>query len=109
MGLRAWMKRRRLEKKCRRVLRDLFRNPALLKGTSLRPAHSSRCVFLGCEDDNGRVSEILFGIMRHPRPYAFSRQAHEVIEYYRYDLARSRIEVEKGINLTRLQGQDACD
>ena len=52
---------------------------------------------------------IRFGILRHPRPYAFSRQAHEVIEYYSYDLSGPRIKVDEGVNLTRLRGQDACD
>ena len=109
MGLRTWLKRRRLEKKARRLLRGLFRDGSLLAGTSLRPKHSSRCVFLDCEARHGELTVIRFGILRHPRPYAFSRQSHEVIEYYRYDLAESRIRVEKGINLTRLRGQDACD
>lgn len=109
MGLRNWIKRRRLEKKARKMLRDLFRDPALLAGTSLRPSHSSRCVFLDCEAHDEEITMVLFGILRHPRPYAFSPQAHEVIEYYSYDLASSRIQVEKGVNLTRLRGQDACD
>ena len=109
MGLRDWLKRRRLEKQCRRLLRDLFRDPALLKGTSLRPAHSSRCVFIDLEARGGELAVIRFGILRHPRPYAFSRQSHEVIEYYTWDLPASRIQVERGINLTRLQGNDSCD
>ena len=52
---------------------------------------------------------IRFGILRHPRPYAFSRQSHEVIEYYTWDLSIPLVKVEEGLNLTRLQGQDACD
>ena len=107
--MRDWLKRRRLEKQCRRLLRDLFRDSALLKGTSLRPAHSSRCVFIDLEARGGELTVIRFGILRHPRPYAFSRQSHEVIEYYTWDLPASRIQVERGINLTRLQGNDSCD
>ena len=109
MGLRTWLKRRRLEKKARRMLQDLFRDGSLLRGTSLRPRHSSRSVFLGFEACEGELAVIRFGILRHPRPYAFSRQSHEVIEYYRYDLKEPRIKVMKGLNLTRLHGQDACD
>jgi len=109
MGLRAWMKRRHLGKKARRMLRDLFQDRGLLGGTSLRPSHSSRCVFLNFEARDGELTVIRFGILRHPRPYAFSRQSHEVLEYYSWDLPGSRIRVERGINLTRLQGHDSCD
>ena len=109
MGIQAWLERKKLEKKARARLRELFRDPALLAGTSLRPSHSSRYVFLDCEARDGEPAVIRFGILRHPRPYAFSRQAHEVIEYYSYDLSGPRIKVDEGLNLTRLRGQDACD
>lgn len=109
MGIRAWLERKKLEKKARAKLRELFRDPDLLAGTSLRPSHSSRYVFLDCEAHDGEPAVIRFGILRHPRPYAFSRQAHEVIEYYSYDLSGPRIKVDEGLNLTRLRGQDACD
>ena len=109
MGLRAWLKRRRLEKKARRMLRDLFRDGSLLRGTSLRPKHSSRSVFLSFEARAGELAVIRFGILRHPRPYAFSRQSHEVIEYYTWDLSIPLVKGEEGLNLTRLRGQDACD
>ena len=109
MGIRAWLGRKSLEKKARAKLRELFQDTALLAGTSLRASHSSRYVFLGCEARNGELAVIRFGILRHPRPYAFSRQAHEVIEYYSYDLSGPRIKVDEGVNLTRLRGQDACD
>ena len=109
MGLRTWLKRRRLEKKARRMLQDLFRDGSLLRGTSLRPRHSSRSVFLGFEACDGELAVIRFGILRHPRPYAFSRQSHEVIEYYTWDLSIPLVKVEEGLYLTELQGQDACD
>ena len=51
----------------------------------------------------------LFGIVRHPRPYAFSRQSHAVIEYWIWDRAAGTLEVEKGLNLTRRRGEDATD
>ena len=109
MGIRTWFERKSLEKKARARLRDLFQEPALLAGTSLRASHSSRYVFLDCEAHGGELTVIRFGILRHPRPYAFSRQAHEVIEYYTYDLCEPGVKVDEGVNLTRLRGQDACD
>ena len=109
MGLRAWLKRRRVEKQARQMLRALFTDGRLLRGTSLRPRHSSRSVFLGFEARDEELTLIRFGILRHPRPYAFSRQSHEVIEYYSYDPSIPLVKVEEGLNLTRLKGQDACD
>lgn len=109
MGIRTWLKRRRLEKKARRKLRDAFRDTGLLAGTSLQPHHSGRAVLIDFETLDGELQLIRFGILRHPRPYAFSKQSHEVIEYYRYDITEPRIKVEEGLNLTRLHGQDACD
>ena len=109
MGIRTWLKRRRLEKKARGKLRDAFRDTGLLAGTSLNPHHSGRSVLIDFETRDGELRLIRFGILRHPRPYAFSKQSHEVIEYYRYDITEPRIQVEEGLNLTRLHGQDACD
>ena len=109
MGIRTWLKRRCLEKKARGKLRDAFRDSSLLAGTSLQPHHSGRAVLIDFEALDGELQLIRFGILRHPRPYAFSKQSHEVIEYYRYDTTEPRIKVEEGLNLTRLRGQDACD
>ena len=109
MGLRSWLRRRRLEKEARGKLREAFRDAGLLAGTSLKPHHLSRSVLIDFEVPAGEIESIRFGILRHPRPYAFSKQSHEVIEYYRYDLKEPRIKVMKGLNLTRLHGEDACD
>ena len=48
-----------------------------------------------------------FGIVRHPRPYGFSRQSHKVAEYYEYDVRARVLTREKGVNITRQQGKDA--
>jgi len=109
MGIRSWLERRRLARRARGKLREAFGDGALLTGTSLKPHHSSRSVLLDFEALDGELQIIQFGILRHPRPYAFSKQAHEVIEYYTYDIREPRIRVEDGLNLTRLRGQDACD
>jgi len=109
MGIRSWFKDRRLEKKARRKLCQAFQDTGLLSGTSLKPHHYSRSVLVDFETRDGGIEIIRFGILRHPRPYAFSKQSHEVIEYYRYDIGECRIKVEEGLNLTRLHGQDACD
>jgi hypothetical protein len=50
---------------------------------------------------------VRFGIVRHPRPYAFSRQSHKVIEYYVYDVKTQTLGVVKGHNVTREGGEDS--
>lgn len=54
----------------------------------------------------GRVARIFFTIIRHPRPYAFSKQIHEVLELWRLDVADGRLERVEGANLSRLRGSD---
>jgi hypothetical protein len=107
MGLREWFERRRREREARRRLGEAFRDPALLAGTSLGPRHAGRWVLLEEEWAEGRLARIRFGIVRHPRPYPFSRQSHQVLEVYLYDLQAGRITVERGRNLTREGGRDA--
>ena len=107
MSLRAWLERRRQERRARRLLADLFRRPDLLRGTSLEPRHANRWVLVGVEAGGGELARIHFGILRHPRPYAFSRQSHKVVEYYTYDPGSGAVVREKGLNLTRRRGRDA--
>ncbi len=56
---------------------------------------------------DGEILWVRFGILRHPRPYAFSRQSHNVLEYWLYDVREGCLRVEKGVNLTRLDDEDA--
>jgi hypothetical protein len=109
MSLREWLRRRREGREARRLLRAAFRDGTALHGTSLKPHHAARSVVVRHEAEGGQVARVWFGILRHPRPYAFSRQAHKVIEYYRYDVAAGRIERLEGHNLTRAAGEDACE
>ncbi len=104
--LRRWWAdpRRRLWRRARRALDDLFRNKTeLLEPTSLRPEHRVRTQVLDVRES---PFEILFGILRHPRPHAFSRQFHEVVELWRYDVEEGVVERLKGHNLTRARGED---
>ena len=117
--LRRWRRRRAQERAARAQLERALRDPEMLRGTSLKPRHANRCVFLDYEVDDSAddvrenrrdpapVVRIWFGIVRHPRPYAFSRQSHKVIEQYCYDLRSGKIRVERGLNLTRRAGRDA--
>jgi len=57
--------------------------------------------------EGDRPARIRFGILRHPRPYAFSRQSHQVIEHYLYDVRAGKIERLQGFNVTRSRGEDA--
>ena len=107
--LRAWLARRRLDRQAVRLVAEAFRAPELLRGTSLEPRHASRWVLVDREARDGKVVRIRFGILRHPRPYAFSRQSHKVVEYYLYHVEAQRIERLAGLNVTRLSGRDADD
>lgn len=104
---RSWRRRARGRRSAGALLEGLFRDPALLAGTSLRRDHAGRWVYLGHEEVDGRVVRVRFGILRHPRPYAFSRQSHKVIERYVFDVAARRVSQEGGVNLTRGEGRDA--
>ena len=107
LRLRDWWRRRLREREARRLLNAAFRSPNVLRGTSLKQRHASRWVLLDIETEAGRVVRIRFGILRHPRPYAFSKQSHKVIEHYLYDVAEQRITRIEGHNITRASGRDA--
>lgn len=104
--LRAWRSRRRLERAARAALSAAFVDAALLKGTSLRPDHRSRVDAIEPEaEGGGELRAIRFAIARHPRPFPFSRQFHEVVEWYSYDLAARTIVRAGSLNLTKLRGR----
>jgi hypothetical protein len=107
MSLGKWLSARRTGREARRLLASAFRSPELLRGTSLEPRHAGRWVLLDHESCGGRVARIRFGILRHPRPYRFSRQSHKVLEAYLYDVAAGSITRLAGHNLTRAEGKDA--
>ncbi len=95
---------RRLRKRARRTLDELFtKHPEQLQGTSLRPKHRGRTQVLDVADDPNRV---FFGILRHPRPHAFSKQYHEVVEIWCYWVEEGRVERMKGDNLSVKKGGD---
>jgi hypothetical protein len=109
MGLKSWWARRKEEREARRLIEALFESPALLRGTSLKSRHGMRWILLRQESERGKVVRVWFGILRHPRPYPFSRQSHKVIEHYLYNVVESRVERLLGFNLTREKGLDADD
>jgi hypothetical protein len=94
---------RRKRREADRALDELFRRPDLLAGTSLRSDHRGRVQLLDLSKAPARIG---FGIVRHPRPYAFSRQFHEVVELWVWHADEQRLERAKGINLTRARGSD---
>lgn len=109
MSFREWRRRRELAKRARRLVTEALRDAEKLSGTSLHPRHASRFMVTDYQtkEETGELSWIEFSILRHPRPYAFSRQAHQVIELYRFDLLSGKIKVLKGFNVTRAEGRDA--
>lgn len=106
--LRARREEKRRDKEARLVLRSVLKDPTRLAGTSLRPEHANRVMVVRHERDagDGRLLSVFFTILRHPRPYAFSRQHHEVLELWRLDAATRRLERVEGANLSRLKGGD---
>ena len=102
----SWWQRLRLTRRARRVLRGLFDEPDLLRGTSLQSRHRRRVYLQDFETDDGELAAVVFTILRHPRPYPFSRQHHEVMELYRYDVRERHLSRQKGLNLSRLKGRD---
>jgi len=84
----------------------MFQDPALLRGTSLRPKHATYALLLDFEATEERVSWLEFGIVRHPKPYPFSPQFHEVLEYWRYEVTAGRVERIDSVNLSRRRGTD---
>ncbi len=56
--------------------------------------------------EQDRVARVFFTILRHQRPYAFSRQVHEVLELWRLDVDTMRAERIEGSNLSRARGTD---
>ena len=107
--LRRWLAdpRRREQKRARELVRSLFDQPGLLAGTSLRRDHRGRVLYLRHElGDDGAIARVTFGLIRHPRPYPFSRQFHEVLELWTFHVTERRVERERGVNLSRARGTD---
>jgi hypothetical protein len=107
MGLLRFWKRMKEERAARRLVEALFQSPELLRGTSLEPRHGGRWILLRHESEHGQVVRVWFGILRHPRPYPFSRQSHKVIEDYLYEVRAAKVQRLSGLNLTREKGRDA--
>ena len=107
MGLLSFWRRVKEERAARRLLGELFQSPELLRGTSLEPRHGGRWILLRHESERGQVVRVWFGILRHPRPYPFSRQSHKVIEHYLYEVEEGRVRRLSGLNLTREEGRDS--
>ncbi len=107
---RSWWRRfwvlRRCVREARRHLQSLFDDPALLRGTSLRASHRGRVDLYGIELQNETLHAYTFTILRHPRPYPFSKQFHEVVESYRYELPSASLKRGRSLNLSRLKNRD---
>lgn len=103
---RRWRRLAALRRSADRALDSLFRDARALAGTSLRRDHRARCQLL---DLSAAPDRIGFGIVRHPRPYPFSRQRHEVVELWLWSPRERRLERVRGINVSRAQGRDDAD
>jgi len=99
-------RRSRLGRRARAELRRILSDPSRLAGTSLRPAHAARADLVRFEAEGDVLRVLEFTILRHPRPYPFSRQHHLVAELWRIELPGGRPERLRGLNLSRLAGED---
>jgi hypothetical protein len=100
---RRWREHASVRRAAERALDRLFQDNSVLAGTSLRPDHRPRCQLLDLSAAPGRIG---FGVVRHPRPYPFSRQRHEVIELWLWTADERRLERVRGINVTRARLDD---
>lgn len=99
--------RRRHRREAGRLLAALFADPERLRATSLRPEHRARAALLRPEVEGDEVVAVHFSILRHPRPHPFSRQFHEVIEYWRLPAEPGSSPVRlRGVNVSREKGGD---
>ena len=105
-GWRGSWRRFRLVREARARMRRLFDEPQLLEGTSLRSSHRGRVYLFEIEVREATLVGFMFTILRHPRPYAFSRQFHEVVESYTFDIRSGTLTRGKSLNLSRLKGRD---
>jgi len=102
----SWWRRRKERKLARAAMHGLFDRAEILARSSLRADHRARADLREYEIVDGEVRVVYFTVVRHPRPYAFSRQFHDVVELYRYDLVAGDVVVHDSVNLTRLRGLD---
>ncbi|MGE3165650.1 MAG: hypothetical protein AB7O52_12140 [Planctomycetota bacterium] len=102
----ARWRRHRVAARARALVRAQFDHPDGLRGTSLRPEQRGRVDVVDFEVADGQLRRVRFTILRHPRPYPFSRQHHLVMQLYSLDVAAGRLTHEQSLNLSRLQGRD---
>ena len=107
MTLREWFRRRRLRREAIRRVDEAFACPDVLRGTSLRRRHAARWILIGWDEEGGAVTRVDVGIIRHPRPYPFSPQAHKVLETWTYRVSERKFERRAGRNLSREADEDA--
>lgn len=105
--LTAWWERTRAVRQRRRAgwreLEALFTSkPKVLEQGRLRPHHAGRVNLLETElDDEGNVTRLLFGIVRHPKPHPLAPRGDEVLELLEYRPQEERLEVAGSSNLSR--------
>lgn len=94
-------------RRAQKLVRSVFDQPDLLNGTSLRREHRGRAIYLRHETDElGTITRVTFGILRHPRPYPFSRQFHEVLEFWTLHVSKRSVTRDRAVNLSRSKGTD---
>ncbi len=101
-----WRRRRRHRQLAWRTLRDLFCHRSRLQGTSLRSSQGGRADLVEFKVVEEELVWLRFTILRHPRPYPFSRQFHEVMQLYHYEVSGQRLTHLRSLNLTRKHGRD---
>jgi hypothetical protein len=102
---RYWASRREEARRRERASRELDRlfdeRPDVLREGRLRARHRRRLVILEIEEDEGRISRLRVGIVRHPKAHPMQPRGEEVLEILDYHVEPPRIEVVGSRNLTR--------
>ncbi len=97
-----WAARKR-RRRAEILLDHLFAvpNDVLAQGR-LRPKHRGRIHLLEIEDDDeGQISRLLLGIVRHPRTHPLAPRGEEVLELLEYRPDEGTLENVGGANLAR--------
>ena len=105
-GLRGWRRRRRQRRLAWKTLRELFCHPGRLQGTSLRPSQGGRADLVEFKAVGEELLWLRFTILRHPRPYPFSRQFHEVMQLYHFQVPEQQLSHLRSLNMSRQLGRD---
>ena len=107
LSVQGAMARRRQRREADALLDGLFSSrPEVLDQGRLKPHHRHRVSVLEViPDEEGRISRLVLGIVRHPKAHPLQPRGEDVLEILEYRPAEGHLEVMGSRNLTR-RGRD---